>query len=697
MKPTTGRRRSLTILIWTAFACGLCTRGIAAELPVSVASTACKKAPDIDGRIGAEEWKEVPVIEFDLTVLHIKEKRLAKRSCQLRIMNSSNGLYVALRVPDSTLNKSLSPLNFDFATLAFCRGSELAAGDDRKSVAPGIYLDKHFAAPGKDVDDKQVDGKGAMVYEAPTGLYTMEWAIPLNSGDKFDIQAKPGDELRFNLAYIDAFQADLKETQMGAAYAGGLDVAKDWGSIRLASDVVDDGGSAFRGPEWMRKQFELFPTVPAKRMRVLESSLLPSAVNPIAKILVEYNYRDPHGKLVAGTAKFYIPTVDEKFKTNLPLFYSAGYELDDGSAQGHVARGFAVVTPRPLQVNPLVRTVNPDTSLLHIARSLPFVDDSRVIVSGGSAGGYATLMVAAETFPLSGAVPTVPPVNWGYNAAYFLQREHGEGRKDATAPQTPVFDVIVPIVQQGVKVYGNNPSDETYFRHSPVAHLNTISCPISIYWTTADMLVPIDQVGKPWIRPVDAAKFPANFTFDPEKLTAIPFGRQRFIETLKPDDYELTVIPEESIKQQLGKFVATKTLPELSFSKTKQWSITILDEGAPEPQLGHTKHPVPWSQLKFIDDVISRKISATQLTDTKLARLMDRYAGQEWLPTELVHLDIAESERFDVLRGLRTYAAASEENARQLSTLYAKLPPEKRVLPENVVRELTERSPHSEK
>ena len=40
--------------------------------------------------------------------------------------------------------------------------------------------------------------------------------------------------------------------------------------------------------------------------------------------------------------------------------------------------------------------------LLHITRALSFVDDSRVIISGGSAGGWMTLMLAAETFPLSG-------------------------------------------------------------------------------------------------------------------------------------------------------------------------------------------------------------------------------------------------------------------------------------------------------
>ena len=49
-------------------------------------------------------------------------------------MNSANGVYTALRVPDATVNGSLAPLDFALAMLAFSRGKERAAGDDRKVV-----------------------------------------------------------------------------------------------------------------------------------------------------------------------------------------------------------------------------------------------------------------------------------------------------------------------------------------------------------------------------------------------------------------------------------------------------------------------------------------------------------------------------------------------------------------------------------
>jgi hypothetical protein len=217
-------------------------------------------------------------------------------------------------------------------------------GDDHKAVAVGLFIDKHVTTPGKDADDKQQDGKGAMLHDKATGAYSIEWALPLNSKDKEDLQAKPGDVVRFNLAYFDAFQFDLKETQIGAAYAGGLDQAAQWGTLQLAADVKDDGGAAFAGPAWVRALFDSFQTAPTNRLRLVESSLLPNQGQQVAKVLVEYTFRDPLGKETTGKAKLYLPTTIQAEVTKLPLFYAAGYGMDDATALGHVGRGFVVVT-----------------------------------------------------------------------------------------------------------------------------------------------------------------------------------------------------------------------------------------------------------------------------------------------------------------------------------------------------------------
>src|SRR5262249_28756179 len=158
-------------------------------------------------------------------------------------------------------------------------------------------------------------------------------------------------------------------------------------------------------------------------------------------------------------------------------------------------------------------TISPDVALLHISRAMPFVDDSRVIIGGGSAGGYATLMLAAETFPLAGALPDVPPVHLGYNAAYYTRQARAirENLTPDKKPRAPFLAIILPLMEQCAGVYGDDPNDQTWYRHSPVSQCPTITCPVSVVFSTADVLVPIDQLSSKWVKAFDPKGFPKGF------------------------------------------------------------------------------------------------------------------------------------------------------------------------------------------
>ena len=132
---------------------------------------------------------------------------------------------------------------------------------------------------------------------------------------------------------------------------------------------------------------------------------------------------------------------------------------------------------------------------------------------------------------------------------------------------------------------------------------------------------------------------------------------------------------------------------ELPASASKQWSIGIVDEGPPVPGIDHRKYDLTLTRNAFLERVVTGKIAPEQLTPTKLERLMDRYAGKEWLPSRLKHLDFPESERADVVRGLRTYVAASPVNARRFAELYAQLPAGRRVLEPRILKDLLEVQP----
>ncbi len=658
---------------------------VAAAAPETISSGRCTIPPSIDGVLDPDEWKEATTLKFDMAMMRLKPfAGKGKRACELRVMNSANALYVSLRVPQAVVHKSIDPVEIDLASLNFCKGRDVAAGDDRKVLALGFYVDKHVTEPGKDADDAQQDGRGAAAWEK--GKYTFEWALPLDGKDPEDLRAKPGEAFAFNVAFIDGFRADSKETAAGGLYGIDFDHATAWGSIRLAGGVAEDGGAAFRGPTWIAEALRGPDAPAANRLEVVAASVVTGASVRVGKAEVAYAYRDTDTLEVPAKGKLYLPETVRK-GARVPLVYSAGYELDDVSAAGWVEKGYAVATPAGLDRIPLARTPNADVALLHAVRALPFVDDARVILVGGSAGGWMALMLAAETFPLAGVAPDVAPMNWGYNAAYLLHQ------KDGLWAKVPALFAIRPAIEPCLKVYGEDVNERTWYLHSPLAHLSTITCPVSAVWTTADMLVPIDQIGERWVRPFAASDFPVGMTMEPAGLMTSAEGRRRLTDLLPESDYEVVVVPMPAgvVRRAVSAGAETRKTIELPVSSGRRWSIAILDEGAPEPQMDHQKYNVRWTRDAFLERHVTGRIEPDQLTTAKLERLMDRYADREWLPTALKHLDGQAHERADVLRGLSTYVAASPENARRFADLYAKLPAERQVLAAEVVARLAAR------
>jgi Acetyl xylan esterase (AXE1) len=663
---------------------------LAGDVPKTLDSAACRTAPTIDGIIQTAEWNEATLHRFDLSMVRIDPPASETRSCELRVMNSANALYIALRVPDETIDNSLSPFLLDAAILGFCQGEQVRARDDRKLIAHAIYRDKHVGAPGKgDDDDAHQDGRGAMTRD--NGVCSFEWAIPLDSGDSDDLRAKPGESFRFNIAYFDAFQLPLTKARMGGIHGVQLDRADAWGTLRLASKVKDDGGTAFEAPPWVRATARMVATASGSRLRVTDATLIPASIPPTAKVQVSFTYLDEKGVEKEAKGKLYLTeSIRAGGSARFPLCFNAGYELPDGAESAFMKQGWLVVSPRELPTNPLIRNVNPDVVLLHVVRALPFVDDARVIITGGSAGGWMTLMLAAETFPLAGAAPDVPPVNWGFNGAYFFKQLGKGAPKPGGTPRLPAFFTVGTMLGACRTVYGTHYDDENWFAHSPIAHIPTITCPVSVYWTTADMLVPMNQVGARWAQPFDKSKFPEGFTMDPAELMNSREGRLALVDVLAEGDYEVfkMSVPEGTARHNVPGGPGKAMTRDLPTSVDKLWSIGILDEGAPEPGLDHRKFDLSFTRTEFLKRVGTGKISVHQLTLPKLERLMDRYAGKEWLPSRLKHLDSPENERADVIRGLKTYVSASPENLKRFTDLYAGLPTARRMLEPTVIKAL---------
>lgn len=658
----------------------------------TIRSAPCTQAPRIDGRFRPGEWAGATRYAFEM-VMHRVDGTAKPRPAVLYVMNSAENLYLALRVPDASREASLNPVNTDLMVLAFCKGAALAAGDDRKVLIPGVYADKHVVTPAragvaaKDADDKVANGKGAMAWAK--GEWTAEYGLPLNSGDGEDLAAAPGDRVRFNLLFADNFAPDLKGTEYGGVFTATADDAKGWGYLALATDVGKEKPAP--DPAWLVKLFPYTgePDECAHRLRRVEATEIPVGDDFGGQVTCQFLCHTTEGKTETAQARIFVPPVLRRDpKARVPLMCNAGYELEPGAAAALLAKGWVVSTPHADLRNPLDRGPDLDIALLHAARALPFVDDSRVMIQGGSAGGYTTLMLEAESFPLVCAIPLVPPVNWGYNAAYmFHNRRYSTAEpKGAGHPAMPVLAAVTPIADASAKTLGTDTDADSYLMSSPISQLDTITAPTEAVWSTGDMLVPINQVGAQFVRGLKPGDFPAGFTMSIDELMQRPQTRKTLLDLLPKSAYEAFVVPVppkapvlDLEKPPEGPMVQL-TLP---FSKTRTWSIVVVDEGQVEPDAGHMRHAFMPVTEPFLEWALARGIQPEQLTEAKLTRLMMRLAGKEWRPFTIkpagatapiaaVRLDFPAAERQDVLRGLIAFAG-KPGCAQRLAECYDKL------------------------
>ena len=414
------------------------------------------------------------------------------------------------------------------------------------------------------------------------------------------------------------------------------------------------------------------------------------------KITLRFRVRDLRGEPYVATGNVYLPlTFADPGAQRIPAWFNCGYEVEVPAAERQLRQGRAVVTscnPPEGSVfpasNPLQRGPNTDYVLSHLTRGARFIDPTAIVYGGGSAGGYATLMAAAEAFPVVGAVALAPPVNLGYQAAYF---ETVFPRYVADPPlDHPIITLItgtfVHMIPPIKSAYGDDLGGAAYLDHSPVAHVDRITCPVFVMTSTADFLVPVEQFSREFAEPT-LANPPKHVTIAAEDVDPSPRVAVRLVDALgdRADVHRVPLpdgaVIEEVLDQTMQQPKMPVAMPCVA-ADGKQWLVNFLDEGPIVLGATHGLHAVEADFEPFVQGALSRGIGVEQLTAKKLDQLLDRYSGVEWLAHGYSHLDDAAAERADVLRGLRLYCSQSLAHAERFAELYAALPTERQVLPD---------------
>jgi hypothetical protein len=410
------------------------------------------------------------------------------------------------------------------------------------------------------------------------------------------------------------------------------------------------------------------------------------------KITLQFRVRNMRGEPYVATGKVYLPeTLAEDASQRLPTWFNCHYEIEEPTATRQLSQGrvvFSPVTTDAAGTNPFLRTVNADYVLAHLARGARFVEPTAIAYGGGSAGGQAALMVAAEAFPATVVAALGPPVNLGYEHAYM-----GTVYPRFVADPPEGFPVIQMITQMfalavapATAAYGD-PGSRGPFDNSPVAHVDRITCRAFVMTSTADFLVPVEQFSREFAQ-ATIDNPPKHVTIAAEELNDSPLVSVRLADVLgERADVRRIPLPEGApnlekldLTMQRPKSVPVEVADEPADGK--QWLVNFLDEGPIVLGATHGRYGVEADFEPFVCKALERGIDVEQLTAVKLDQLIDRFTGQEWMAQGFCHLDEPEAERADVVRGLALYCSQSDAHAERFAALYAELDESRRVLPD---------------
>jgi hypothetical protein len=234
--------------------------------------------------------------------------------------------------------------------------------------------------------------------------------------------------------------------------------------------------------------------------------------------------------------------------------------------------------------------------------------------------------------------------------------------------------------------FTSNLADNAWYRVSPISFLSRIANPVLVMCATGDMLVPMEQMTRTHIHPVETEKFPAGYMRDFDSVVQNELSRHVFEELIPPEKVSTYIQPlqENSYKitpaMRLGQEEHPKHKPKKRdrvWSKNHQWNLYYLNEGPPEPYADHTTYAWNTSPDSYTAHYRDAAPIVDLLNADKLKWLLERYSNtMSNLPlikngTPIHRRNYDYVERLDVLEGLLTYAEWSEAHQNNLAALYA--------------------------
>lgn len=348
--------------------------------------------------------------------------------------------------------------------------------------------------------------------------------------------------------------------------------------------------------------------------------------------------------------RMYIP---QEAKKPMPVVYIPHYEMKDDALElrQYLAEGWAVVSPTDFDNKYNGQLTDDDlvfnNAALHAVRHTADFDPDRVLLVGGSAGGYMSMMLAGLQMGICANVANAPIENVYFNFWQHFKAAQEENKgtlgkvllkglgklskgtdeEKMQALMEIMMELPLPFIGMTSGMFepiaDNFPDKEDYDRWaalSPIGLADCYSNPFVIFHCTSDLLVPIDQTTR-------------KFTYE-KNGESMPEG---FSTRLNPDNPGiLGKALDELLDPALTRVESFKPVPvgetmAVPYDKVKPFNIDVSDDGPVESYGSHnTGNPAGTiDMIPFLKDMIDRTLTKTEmLRSGKLQLLLERYAGK---------------------------------------------------------------------
>lgn len=377
---------------------------------------------------------------------------------------------------------------------------------------------------------------------------------------------------------------------------------------------------------------------------------------------IDVPYIGKNGEVTSRPIVAYLPTDAAQ---PMPCVYVPHYSMDENAAElrAYLEKEWAVISPTDFDSAYNGCLTDDDlvfnNAALYTIRQMPEIDNQRIALVGGSAGGYTTLMLSALQMGNCAAVATAPITNVYFNFHKYFpaakvindagmveaiaqlaqngQAEEstgltGEAGGDKSPEQLIAFIQFfqetspMPFLAMAEDNFiannGNfpNPNDIARWEaFSPVGLTDCFNAPLVIDHCTSDLLVPVDQLTREFTYPEEGETMPEGFS---TRLDASYPGKlgHSLVEEL----------PEELIRVE--RFVSADYTGDMNlpYDPNALISVNIFDDG---PTQSYSSHSASTSSAKiidigFIEDMFDKTLAQTELLmPGKLILMLNRYLG----------------------------------------------------------------------